>query len=389
MNFDETKDRVGTFSAKFDAMQTFAGVPAEDGIAMWVADMDFSAADCVLDILREQADHGYLGYPGPAASVSDAIAGWMKAAHDWDVDPDWISYSHGVVAGFGMALEAFSDPGDDIILFTPVYHAFFKKAAAKRRGVVQSEMVLKDGRYFMDFDTLETQLTGREKIAVLCSPHNPGGRLWSAEEIRELAAFCQKHDLLLLSDEIHMDLAFPDAKHVPTAIAAPDAIDRLVVITAASKGFNLAGGETGFMIVPDPALREKLAPVQLEYGGTPNRFGMLMTRAAFTGGQDWSEAVRAYLADNFALWRDRISAIPGISVMDMPSTYLTWVDFAGTGMSPEETERRIRQDARIAQSPGADFGKGGENFHRFNIAMPRPRLIEAIERMEKAFGDLQ
>ena len=265
-------------------------------------------------------------------------------------------------------------PGDGVVLFTPVYHAFFKKAAAKRRGVVQSEMVLKDGRYFMDFDTLETQLTGREKIAVLCSPHNPGGRLWSAEEIRELAAFCQKHDLLLLSDEIHMDLAFPDAKHVPTAVAAPDSIDRLVVITAASKGFNLAGGETGFMIVPDPALREKLAPVQLEYGGTPNRFGMLMTRAAFTGGQDWSEAVRAYLAENFALWRDRISAIPGISVMDMPSTYLTWVDFAGTGMSPEETERRIRQDARIAQSPGADFGKGGENFHRFNIAMPRPRL---------------
>ncbi len=389
MNFDEIKQRAGTFSAKFDVMETFAGVSPEDGIPMWVADMDFSAADCVLDVLREQAEHGYLGYPGRASLVSEAVAGWMKTAHGWDVKPEWISYTHGVVAGFGMALEAFSDPGDDIILFTPVYHAFFKKAAAKRRGVLESELVVKDGRYEMDLAALEGKLTGREKIAVLCSPHNPGGRLWDADEIRELAAFCDKHDLLLLSDEIHMDLVFPGAKHVPTAVAAPDSVPRLVTITAASKGFNLAGGETGFMIVPDEALRAKLAPVQLEYGGTPNRFGMLMTRAALTGGAEWSEAVRAYLADNFALWRDRIGALPGIKVMDMQSTYLSWVDFTDTGMSPEETDRRIRQDARIAQSPGADFGTGGENFHRFNLAMPRPRLIEAIERLEKAFGDLQ
>ena len=238
-------------------------------------------------------------------------------------------------------------------------------------------------------DALAARLTGRERIVTLCSPHNPGGRLWTPAEIAELAAFCADHDLILLSDEVHMDLVFPGATFVPTALAAPDALDRLVVITAASKGFNTAGGETGLIIVRDPTLRERMTAVNMAYGGTPNRFGLMMIKAAFTGGADWSAAVRAYLARNFALWRDRIGALPGVRVMDMQATYLSWVDFTDTGMTPEETDRRIRQDARIAQSPGAQFGKGGENFHRFNLAMPRARLIEAIERLETAFGDLQ
>lgn len=389
MDFDRIKNRTGTHAAKWDAMEAFSGVAPDDGISMFVADMDFEAADCIRDALRQEAENGYLGYFGAPGPVTQAVCDWMRTTHGWDVNPDWVSYSHGVVSGFGMVLEAFSDPGDSIVLFTPVYHAFYAKARAKGREILESEMTLRDGRYEMDLDALASQLTGREKIVVLCSPHNPGGRLWEASEISALADFCAAHDLLLLSDEIHMDLTFPGARHVPTAVAAPQATDRLITITAASKGFNIAGGETGFLIVEDDALRAKVDAAQKSYGGTPNRFGMLMTKAAFTDGRDWSEACRAYLAENFAIWKERIGALPGVEVMDMNSTYLTWVDFANTGMSPEETTRRIRETARIAQSPGAQFGKGGENFHRFNIAMPRARLMEAIDRLEQAFGDLQ
>jgi cystathionine beta-lyase len=388
MTFDDLPDRIGTHSAKWDNMQAFSGVAPQDAIAMWVADMDFDAAPPIREALRREADQGFLGYIGDLAPVTQAVCDWMARQHGWQLQPEWVSYSHGVVAGFGMALEAFSDPGDGVILFTPVYHAFFTKVRAKGREVVESELVREGSTYRMDLKALEARLTGREKVVVLCSPHNPGGRLWSGEEIAELAAFCARHDMILLSDEIHMDLVFPGARHLPTALAAPEALDRLVVLTAASKGFNIAGGETGLVIVPDPALRARMDRVQKEFGGTPNRFGILMTKAAFTEGADWSAEVRAYLAENFALWRDRIGALPGIEVMPMDSTYLAWTGFENTGMAPEETTRRLH-DAGIVMSPGAQFGAGGTHFHRFNLAMPRPRLVQAIERVEAAFADLQ
>ncbi|WP_172300192.1 MalY/PatB family protein [Pseudoruegeria sp. HB172150] len=389
MNFDEIRDRSGIDSSKWGRMEEFSGVSPTDGIAMWVADMDFGCAPAIREAVRREAEHGFFGYFGDPSSVSEAISGWMTDRHGWAVDPKWISYSTGVVAGFGQVLEAYTERGDGVVLFSPVYHAFFYKLQAMGREIVQSELVNNDGRYEMDLDALEDLVTDRVKAVVLCSPHNPGGRLWEAEEISALADFCVKHDLILISDEIHMDLVFPDSKHVPTAIAAPRAKDRLVTLTAASKGFNIAGGETGFIIAEDEEIRKRLEPVQKYMSGPPNRFGMIMVRAALTSGGDWSDAVRAYLKDNFDLWREHIEGIPGVRVMDMKSTYLTWIDFSRTGLLPGQTSDRIRKDAKIAMSPGAQFGMGGDHFHRFNIAMPRPLLIEAIERMERAFGDLQ
>ncbi|MDJ0628054.1 MAG: PatB family C-S lyase [Rhodobacter sp.] len=388
MDFEPIKDRSGRHATKWDSMQAFCGLTPDSAIAMWVADMDFDAAPCIKAALQGEIDNGFLGYFGNPGPVNDAICTWMAERHGWQVQPEWLRYSHGVVSGFAMVLEAFSDPGDAIILFTPVYHAFFTKARAMDREILQSRLELRDGQYHMDLDALAGRLTGRERIVTLCSPHNPGGRLWTADELRELAEFCDTHDLILCSDEIHMDLAFPGARHIPTATAAPGATPRLVTITAASKGFNIAGGETGFAIIEDTDLRARFDAAHKKMGGTPNRFGMLMTKAAFTEGADWSEAVRAYLAGNFALWRDRIGALPGVAVMDMACTYLTWVDFSGTGMPPEETTARLH-GAGIAMSPGAQFGDGGENWHRFNIAMPRPLLEQAVARVESAFSDLQ
>lgn len=389
IDFDTPIAIKGRHTMKCDDMKKYVGVDAEDAISMWVADMDFPAADCIRDALRAEIDNGFLGYFGNQGPVSEAVCNWISSRHGWSVQPDWIYYSYGVVSGYANVLEAFTEPGDAVILFSPVYHTFFNKTRAKRREILQSPLVERDGQFEMDLDALAASLTGREKLLVLCSPHNPGGRLWSADEIRAVATFCETHDLLLVSDEIHMDLTFPGVAHIPTAVAAPDATPRLVVLTSASKAFNLAGGETGMVIIEDPALRQTYHAAHMAFGGTPNRFGMIMIKAALTEGEPWLDAAREYFAENFRIWRDRINALPGVRVMDMQATFLAWVDFSGTGLSDDEISQRILKDARIAASPGPAFGEGGAQHKRFNIAVPRATLLEAIERIEAAFADLQ
>lgn len=393
-DFDTPLSLRDTHCSKWDAFPSMfkdlpEQPPADQVIPMWVADMDFQAAPPILAALNEEVTRGHMGYFTNDRPVAELVSQWMQNHHGWQTDPDWVRFTRGVIEGVALAVGAFSERGDEVIVFSPVYHAFYRKVEALGRVIRESPLVLENGTYHMDLDTLEASLTGREKIMILCSPHNPGGRLWSQAELAAVAAFCERHDLILVSDEIHMDLTFPGHSFTPTGRAAPESYSRLVMLSAASKGFNIAGGETGFAIIPDPALRKSIDTVRAAISGTMNRFGMAMTKAAFTDGAEWSLAVRGYLADNFALWRDRISAIPGVTVMDMSSTYLTWVDFSGTGMGASEVRLRLGRDARIATSPGAQFGTGGELFNRFNIAMPRPLMIKAIERMETAFADLQ
>jgi cystathionine beta-lyase len=389
LEFDSAPSGRGHHTQKWDDMGRLFGVTADDAIPMFVADMDFSAAPCILEALRAEVDRGYMGYFGQTERVSAAVLQWMSGRHGWTFDPGILRYTHGVVAGYAMALDAFSEPGEGVIVFSPVYHAFYGKARAMGREIVESPLQIREGRFEIDFDALAASLKGHERILVLCSPHNPGGRVWTGDELRAIASFCEAHDLILLSDEIHMDLTFPGVAHVPTALAAPESRPRLVTLTAASKGFNIAGGETGFVVIEDDTLRARFDLTHKSRGGTPNRFGMIMLEAAFTGGGAWSEAVRAYLADNFAMWRDRIGALPGIEVMDMQATYLSWVDFRNTGCGEADIRRRLNEGARIVMSPGTQFGSGGEGWQRFNIAMPRARLEEAIRRIETAFADLQ
>ncbi len=387
-DFDRQLELRGTHSSKYDAISTAFGRDDPDMIPMWVADMDFAVPPKIQETLRKEIDRGYMGYFTNPKPVAEAVANWYQSQHGWAVDPGWIRFTHGVVNGFGDALSTFTEPGDEVILFSPVYHAFFRQAEAMGRVVFESPLVERDGVFHMDLEALAAALTGRQKVLVLCSPHNPGGRLWTAEEVREVAAFCKQHDLWLISDEIHMDLVHPGAEFVPTAVAAPDCIDRLVVLTAASKGFNAAGGETGMFIVPDAKLRRRADKVLLDREASPNRFGMLMAKTAFSECGDWSEAVRAYLAENFRIFAERINALPGVSVMPMQATYLSWVDFSDLGMGDDELLKRLL-DAKVAPSPGTQFRQGGSGHMRFNVALPRPTLLEAISRIEGAFSDLQ
>ena len=389
MNFDEKIDRVGTHSAKWDLLKPLYGVDPADGLSMWVADMDFHPPECVLDRLQAYKDHGVFGYYGDDKSFRDAVCGWMDRRHGWKIDPSHIFNTHGLVNGTALCLQAFTKPGDGVVLFTPVYHAFARVITSAGREVVECELVNTDGHYTMDFDAADAQMTGKETMLILCSPHNPSGRVWTQDELRAVADFCKRHDLILVSDEIHHDLVFAGSKHIPMTLAAPDIEDRLVMMTAASKTFNIAGSHLGNVTIADDKLRAKFATTIAANGISANSFGMHMVEAAYDGGDEWVDELVAYLAENKAVFDAGINAIPGLKSMPLESTYLAWVDFSGTGMTRQEFTDRVQKTARVVGNHGPTFGKGGDDFLRFNLGAPRSVIKEAVARLADAFGDLQ
>ena len=389
--FDPIIDRRGTDCVKWDMMEAIYGVPRDDGLAMWVADMDFRAPQVVLDAVRAQLDGGIIGYHGDDSEYRAAICWWMRERHGWTVDPAAIFTTHGLVNGTALCVDTWSDKGDGIVLFTPVYHAFAKVIKANDRRVIECELAFDGTRYDVDFDAWDkvVEADGGAKMMVLCSPHNPNGRVWTRAELEGYAAFARRHDLILVSDEIHHDLVYPGHTHIP--MAKIDGIaDRLVMMTATTKTFNIAGSHSGNVIVHDEALRAAFAKRMMGLGLSPNSFGLFMARAAYSpAGADWLDGLIDYLDGNRRLFDEGIDAIPGLKSVPLESTYLSWVDFSGTGMEREEFTRRTEQAARIAANHGPTFGKGGESFLRFNIATPRANVAEAVERMQAAFADLQ
>ncbi len=390
MSFDDLIDRHGTHCAKWDMMEPVYGVPTEDGLAMWVADTDFRAPPPVLNKLRELVDHGIFGYVNLDQPYTDAIRWWMRTRHDWDVEADAIFTTTGLVNGVGMCLDTFTKPGDGIVLFTPVYHAFAKVIRNAGRKVVECEMVNTDGRYEMDFEAYDAQMTGNEKMVILCSPHNPGGRVWSQSELQAVADFAKRHDLLLLSDEVHQDVVFSGHTHIPMQNAAPEITDRLLMLTAPSKTFNIAGLHTGQVIIPDPELRGQFAKRMLALSLAPNSFGQFATAAAYSAeGAVWVGELVKYIDENRRIFDAAIANIPGLRSMPLEATYLAWVDFSGTGMERTEFTNRVEQTAKIAVNHGTTFGTGGEDFLRFNLGTQRARVEEACARLSGAFADLQ
>ena len=390
MSFDDIIDRRGSHSVKWDMMEKLYGVSPETGISMWVADMDFRPPDCAQEALRQMQEVGVYGYFGDDSAYLDAIQWWMKTRHGWEVDRASIFTTHGLVNGTSLCLDTFTKPGDGIVLFTPVYHAFAKVINASDRRVVECELVNNDGRYEMDFDAYDAQMDGSETMVILCSPHNPGGRVWTREELQGVADFAKRHDLILVSDEIHHDLTYPGQVHIPMTNVDPDVRDRLVMMTASTKTFNIAGAHIGNVIIPDEALRARFAKRMLGLGISPNSFGMHMATAVYSPeGAAWVDELRAYLQGNREVFDAGINAIPGVASMNLESTYLAWVDFSGTGMEIDEFTRRVTQEAGIAVNYGHTFGKGGEYSLRFNLGAPRSVIEDAVGRVQKAFADLQ
>ena len=395
-DFDEIIDRTGTACSKWDDMQAIYGVGPRDGIPMWVADMDFRPPASVQRAVEAMAAHGVYGYPGSNAGYTEAIRWWMAQRHGWEVRADWILTAHGLVNGTALCIDALTAPGDAVILMTPVYHAFARVTRAAGREVTEFPLALVEGEYRMDWEGWAARMTGRERMLILCSPHNPGGRVWSEAELREVVAFCEAHDLILISDEIHHDLVLPGpeggpaARHSVLATVAPEAAPRLITLTAATKTFNIAGAHIGNLIVADADLRKALQGRMMALGISPGLFGLGMVAAAYSPeGAAWVDALVEYLDGNRRIFDTGVNAIPGLRSMPLQATYLAWVDFQGTGMARDEFTARVERQARIAANHGPTFGAGGESFLRFNLATPRARVAEAVARLQQAFADLQ
>lgn len=390
-DFDQKIDRVGTRCAKWDDMEAAYGVSGADGgLAMWIADMDFRPPAAVQRAVEATAAHGIYGYPGAHQPYLDAIQWWMKNRHGWDIETGWILTTAGLVNAVAMALNAYTKQGDGVIVMSPVYHAFGRVIRAGGRELVELPLAQQDDGYVMDWSRWEMMLTGNERLMILCSPHNPGGRVWTEEELRQVADFCTRHDLILVSDDIHCDLVYPGHKHHMIADLVPDISDRLVTLTAATKTFNIAGAHIGNVIIADDDLRQRFKGALMAAAISPGLFGMDMVTAAYSPeGAEWVDALMAYLDENRRLFDDGINAIPGLRSMPLQATYLSWVDFSGTGMSRAEFTARVEQGARIAANHGPTFGQGGNDFLRFNIATPRSNVVEAVTRLQAAFADLQ
>lgn len=392
MDFDRIIDRRDSLSMKWEDMEALYGVSPDDGIAMWVADTDFASPDCVQNAVRKMLDHGVYGYTGRRADEEyrAAICWWMENRHGWRVEPNAIFTATGLGNGVGMVLDAYTNPGDGVVLFTPVYHSFARITRAAGRKVVECPMVIENGRYKMNFDAYDEILDGSEKLVIFCSPHNPGGMVWSVDDQKQVVDFCRKHNLLLVSDEIHHDLVYPGHNHVAMPNAVPDCDDILIMLTAPSKTFNIAGTHTGNVIIPNAKLRAAYAERSTAINLSTNSFGVAMTTAAYSPeGAAWVDELMVYLDGNRKAFEDGIAAIPGATPMSMEATYLYWVDFSGTGMSDTEIKNRIFRQAQVAPNYGETFGTGGETFMRFNLGTQRSRINEAVARLQDAFKDLQ
>lgn len=388
-DFDRVIDRRGTHASKWDNMAKLSGITAPDAIPMWVADMDFAAPPGVTAALSAEVERGTHGYYADTGTWAEAMAAWMQKRHGFKVDPAWVTPTPGIVSGLGLILQAVTEPGDEVVVFPPVYHAFRRIIVANERRILDAGLVLNQGRYGMDLEALRAKLTPKTKIVFFCSPHNPGGTVWSVDEIRALATFCSKHNLILVSDEIHCDLVLGSRAHMPTLKAAPEVADRLITCVAATKTFNLAGAHVGACFTSNAAIKRKLDARTMACGvASYNTFGMIATEAGWRTGEAWLDALLPYLKANRDLLDSRIeAAIPGAKSMRLDATYLGWVDFSGTGLAPADVAARVKDGARIFASPGNQFGPGGETWLRFNFATPRPILEDALTRLEAAFAD--
>lgn len=390
MDFDTILDQRAAFNGKWTMLPATLGPGHAAGLAMSVADGDYATAPVVQAAMERMVAHGCFPYGADWTGYAQAVADWQGRRHGWQVDPDWVVTVQGLGQGIALCFDTWTRPGDGIAYFTPVYHEFHDKTLRAERRPVPIPMALENGRYQLDFDAARAALDPGVKVLLFCAPQNPSGRVWSADEMRAVAEFAEAQGLLLVSDEVHADLVFDGHRHVPMDIAAPAQRALTVTLTSASKSFNLAGLRTGQVIIPDDTLRAAYRRRLRMLDYSPSTAGIAATKAAYTPeGEVWLRAQLAHLEGNRAVFDAGINAIPGLKSMPLESTFLAWVDFSGTGMSPEEIAARIRDDAKIAVSPGAGFGPGGELCNRFNIAMPRARITDAVARMQRAFGDLQ
>lgn len=381
-NFDEEIERRGTGALKTDRLKERFG--RDDLLEAWVADMDFATPHFIIDALKERLNHPVFGYNIEPDEYRPLIIKWEKDLHGWDIQPEWLSYIPGIVKGLGFVINVFTKPGDEVFIMPPVYHPFRITTELNGRKVVNIPLIEKEGEYFIDFEKLQKTPT-KGGVLIFSNPHNPAGRIWSKEELRRLAEICADKGLLVISDEIHADMALWGKSHVPFATVSEEAKNNSITFCAPSKVFNIPGIVSSFSVVPNKEIREKFYGWLManELNDAPE-FSHIATCAAYKYGKEWREEMLKYIEGNIEAVEDYCKTnLPGIRALRPDASFLVWLDCRGLGISQEELVDLFVNKAKVALNDGSMFGKEGEGFMRLNVAMPRKKLLEVLDRIKE------
>ena len=388
LDFDKIIDRKNTNSLKYD-FAVRRGMP-EDVLPLWVADMDFETSSYIEDALVERVKHGIFGYSEVQTQYFEIVRDWMKRHHDWDVNERWLIKTPGVVFALAMAVKAYTEPGEGVLIQQPVYYPFSEVIEDNGRNIVSNNLYLgEDNRYHIDFEDFERKIVDEKiKLFLFCSPHNPVARVWSEEELIKLGDICVKHNVVVVSDEIHNDFIFK-GKHTVFAKLKKEYEDISVTCTAPSKTFNLASMLISNIFIPNRELRHKFRK-QVDAAGMSQLsvLGLVATEAAYSQGEEWYQAMLKYVADNIEFTGKYVEEnLPGVNMIEHEGTYLVWLDFRGTGLDKDELEKLIIHKAKLWLDSGKIFGECGAGFQRINVACPRSVLKEALDRIKAALVD--
>lgn len=386
-NFDEVINRKGTSCVKYDGLKD-AYQGKENLIPLWVADMDFATPDFIIDALKKRCEHPIFGYTFDDDEYYASILTWLHYKYNWKAEREWITYIPGIVKGIGLAVQCFTQPGDKVIIQPPVYHPFRLVPTRMGREVVYNPLKLEDGVYKMDFEQLESLIDKDCKMLILSNPHNPGGIVWEKEALVKLAQICSAHGILVISDEIHAEMTYPQFIHHPFATVSPEAAACSVTFMAPSKTFNIAGIVSSYAIVPDAELREKFYSF-LEAGelNAGTIFAFTATKAAYTYGAEWLQQMRSYVIENVNFVDEYLKKnIPQIKAYRPQASFLIWLDCRELGLSQPDLVHLFEDKAGLALNDGTMFGKEGEGFMRLNVGCPRSILSKALESLKKAIG---
>lgn len=392
-NFDQIIDRTNTNSLKYDF--AIERGKENDVMPLWVADMDFATLPEITDALEERVRHKIFGYTYPKQEYQKTIINWMKTRHNYDMKPEWLVYTPGVVFAISMALRAVTKEGDAVLIQNPVYYPFTNIILENDRKLINNSLhyEVKDRRgvYTIDFDKFEDLIIKNSvKAFIFCSPHNPVGRVWTRDELTRIGEICLKHNVIIIADEIHEDFVYGEQKHIPIASINKEIEDITITCTSPSKTFNLAGLQLSNIIIANSKIR-KLFKKEIDKTGfdEPNIFGITACQAAYTYGERWLEELKIYLLDNIAFVKEFIDEkMPKVILTIPEGTYLVWLDFNDYGLELRELEDRIQKKAKLWLDEGIIFGKEGLGFERINIAAPRKLVEEAMNRLYEAFSDL-
>lgn len=387
-NFDKIIDRTNNFSAKWSEMNKNFGT--NDLLPMWVADMDFLTAPCVMEALKDRLEQGIFGYTTRPSSYNESIVNWLDNRFSWKINQEWLMFSPAVITSISLLIQNLTQKNDKIMIQEPVYSPFHNIVESNERNLVISPLVkLDDGSYVMDYEDIEAKIKD-VKVFILCNPHNPVGRVWTREELTRLGEICLKHNVLVISDEIHSDIILKNHKHTPFASISKEFSENTITCMAPTKTFNLAGLQSSFLVISNPYYYEVMDKAfSILDIKRNNAFSLVATEAAYNYGEDWLYELIKYIEDNVDFAIDYIkNHIPQLKVKKPEGTYLLWVDFSNLNVDKKDLKNALINKGRIALSDGSSFGIGGAGYYRINLACPRSMVLEGLKRIEFAIKSL-